>query len=63
MDWLVTNWYWMLLFVAFIAMHLFGHGGHGVHRSDGGADHQRRGGEWATDEVQKRRDNASGHQH
>lgn len=28
MDWLAQNWVWMLVGVAFVAMHLFGHGGH-----------------------------------
>ena len=27
MDWLAENWVWMLVFAAFIGMHLFGHGG------------------------------------
>jgi hypothetical protein len=32
MDWLAENWFFVMLFVAFIAMHLFGHGhGHGGH--------------------------------
>ena len=29
MAWLSQNWVWVLFFVAFVAMHLFGHGGHG----------------------------------
>jgi hypothetical protein len=29
MAWLTANWFWVLIFVAFLAMHLFGHGGHG----------------------------------
>ena len=29
MDWLAQNWLWVLFAAAFIAMHLFGHGGHG----------------------------------
>ena len=29
MEWLAQNWVWVLLIGAFIAMHLFGHGGHG----------------------------------
>ena len=29
MQWLSQNWIWVLVFVAFIAMHMFGHGGHG----------------------------------
>jgi hypothetical protein len=36
MDWLSQNWIWVLVFVAFIGMHLFGHGGgHGGHGSGG----------------------------
>jgi hypothetical protein len=29
MQWVVENWIWILLGVGMIAMHLFGHGGHG----------------------------------
>ncbi|MBN8761892.1 MAG: hypothetical protein J0I63_00855 [Thiobacillus sp.] len=29
MDWLAQNWIWVVFFVLFIGMHLFGHGGHG----------------------------------
>jgi Protein of unknown function (DUF2933) len=31
MDWLAENWFWVLIGVVFIVMHLFGHGGHGGH--------------------------------
>jgi hypothetical protein len=31
MQWFVINWFWILIGVAFVAMHLFGHGGHGRH--------------------------------
>lgn len=31
MAWLAENWFWVLIFIAFIAMHMFGHGGHGGH--------------------------------
>lgn len=31
MDWLSQNWFFVLLLVAFVGMHLFGHGGHGGH--------------------------------
>lgn len=31
MDWLSQNWFWVFVFVAFMAMHIFGHGGHGGH--------------------------------
>ncbi len=27
MEWLSQNWFWVVVFVAFFAMHLFGHGG------------------------------------
>jgi len=30
MDWLAENWVWVLIGIAFFAMHL-GHGGHGGH--------------------------------
>lgn len=29
MEWLQQNWFWVVVFVAFVGMHLFGHGGHG----------------------------------
>jgi len=32
MAWLTANWFWVLILIAFIAMHMFGHGGHGGHR-------------------------------
>ncbi|MCB1740432.1 MAG: DUF2933 domain-containing protein [Burkholderiaceae bacterium] len=38
MDWLTENWIWVIFGVAFIAMHLFGHGGHGRH-GGGGCGH------------------------
>lgn len=31
MEWFSQNWVWVLFFIAFIAMHMFGHGGHGGH--------------------------------
>lgn len=36
MAWFTANWFWILTFIAFIAMHMFGHGGHGGHGSHGG---------------------------
>ena len=39
MEWLSENWLWVLIGVAFLAMHMFGHGGHGGrggHGSQGG---------------------------
>jgi hypothetical protein len=38
MDWLAENWFFVLLFIAFIAMHLFGHG-HGGHSHGGHGAH------------------------
>jgi len=29
MEWLVENWFLVLIGILFVAMHLFGHGGHG----------------------------------
>ena len=29
MQWLLDNWIWVLLGGGMVAMHLFGHGGHG----------------------------------
>lgn len=32
MDWLAENWFWVLVLVLFVGMHMFGHGGmHGGH--------------------------------
>lgn len=31
MDWLSENWVWVLVAIAFFALHIFGHGGHGGH--------------------------------
>lgn len=39
MEWLQQNWFWVVVFVTFFAMHLFGHGGHGGH--GGGHGHDR----------------------
>ena len=58
MEWLAQNWVWVLFFVAFIAMHIFGHGGHGG-RSDVADKDSRPAGE---DHAQ-RTSRHSGHQH
>ena len=34
MDWLLSNWIWIVFGIAMIAMHMFGHGGHGGHSRD-----------------------------
>ena len=31
MEWLQSNWLWILFVVGVFAMHMFGHGGHGGH--------------------------------
>lgn len=35
MAWIGNNWIWILVGVAFIAFHLFGHGMHGGHKTHG----------------------------
>ena len=52
------NWIWVLFFIAFIAMHMFGHGGHGGHYGNND-DHktQSKGGDKSVSEQK------SGHQH
>jgi hypothetical protein len=35
-QWLATNWFWVLIGVLFVGMHLVGHGGHGGHGADAG---------------------------
>ncbi len=30
MDWLRENWFSVIIFILFIAIHLFGHGSHGM---------------------------------
>ena len=59
MAWLAANWFSVLVFIAFIAMHMFGHGGHGGH-----ARHQNRG-QGEKDEAQRGAININlgGHQH
>ncbi|MBW6507798.1 MAG: hypothetical protein K0B00_13795 [Rhodobacteraceae bacterium] len=37
MQWLIDNWFLVLLGGGMIAMHLFGHGSHGSHGSHGGS--------------------------
>jgi hypothetical protein len=62
MKWLLENWFWIVVVVAFVAMHLVGHGGHGGHAGPG-SDPAQRGG--PQDEGAGRRDEkgSGGHQH
>lgn len=58
MEWFSQNWIWVLFFMGFIAMHLFGHGRHGGH---GGRHHDAK--PVGNDRAQRATDNGSGHQH
>ena len=35
MEWIAQNWFWLLVFAAFVVLHLVGHGGHGGHGRHG----------------------------
>ena len=70
MDWLTQNWIWVVFFVLFIGMHLFGHGGHGGGGGcGGGGGHGGHGGEGGGDDQgpagkeQPGKDTPQGHQH
>ena len=52
MQWLQSNWIWIAMGVAFVAMHLFGHGMHGGH---GGHNRDR-----SSDPDNTRKDDATG---
>lgn len=61
MAWFAANWFWVLIFIAFIAMHVFGHGGHGGGHRHHGSDTARSG-----DDEPQARDvdtGSSRHQH
>lgn len=63
MDWLSPNWVWMLIAMAFVALHLFGPGGHGGGRRHGAAI-QRQGAKDSRRRDEQRGENASiGHRH
>jgi len=51
MDWLTANGFWVVIFIAFVGMHLFCHGGHHRH---GGTDHPLAKGEEGSAEGQAR---------
>jgi len=42
MDWIGNNWIWIAFALAFLALHTFGHGGHGHGRRHGGHGRRRR---------------------
>ena len=59
MEWLSENWVWVLIGVAFVATHMFGHGGHGRHGGGG-----RSGGKTSRESVEQRDlDAPSAHRH
>lgn len=58
MDWLVQNWVWVLVFAAFIGMHMFGHGGHGGHSGHSGEENKR-----STDAKEQSKNRPQGHHH
>lgn len=60
MQWLATNWFWVVIGILFIGMHLFGHGGHGGH---GGGSSERRGDPRDTGAAQDPVATRSGHHH
>jgi hypothetical protein len=60
MDWALENWFWILIFVLFIAMHLFGHGGHIGH---GRGDGERDGNERENDKAERGSINKTPHEH
>ncbi len=57
MDWIVQSWVWIVVFVVFIGMHLFGHGGHGGHNGHGGENQH------PTDGKQLRKGRSQSHYH
>jgi hypothetical protein len=38
MAWLLQNWFWVLIAIIFVGVHLVGHGGHGGHGHGGHAN-------------------------
>lgn len=65
MTWLADNWFWVLIFIAFIAMHMFDHGGHGGHGGHGVRDRPRSPADKTTTEASGRAGStpADRHQH
>lgn len=58
MQWLAENWVWIVVFVVFIGLHMFGHGGHGGGGGCGGGGEERR-----RRRRQGEAERPSGHQH
>ena len=62
MAWFTANWFWVLIFIAFVGMHLFGHGGHGGHGS-GDRQQTRDGGDKEAGPDRGANARPGGHQH
>lgn len=58
MEWLTQNWFWVVIFIVFIGMHLFGHGGHGGGGCGGGHGARR-----PRDKETSESERPQGHQH
>ncbi len=57
MQWLLDNWIWVLLGGGMLAMHLFGHGGHGKKRNEASSvEPKSKPTSPAVDGVEKQRD-------
>jgi len=61
MRWVTENWFWIVVFFAFVALHVFGHGGgHGGHGGGGRDEDEHRGHRPSGRDDEKR---SAGHQH
>jgi hypothetical protein len=57
MQWVQDNWIWILLGGGMIAMHVFGHGGHGKkHGGDSSVEPNAKPTSPTSDSVEKQRD-------
>jgi len=63
MEWLQQNWFWVVVFVAFFSMHLFGHGGHRGHGGGGGCGGGHGERQPSDKDEKKPQDKPPGHQH
>jgi hypothetical protein len=61
MAWISQNWVWVLFFIAFMAMHMFGHGGHGGHGGGGDSPRESKVGPKAAEQAAA--EQRQGHQH
>ncbi len=62
MAWFLENWFWVLIFIAFMAMHVFGHGGHGGHGKGEHRPSRDEGGKGDADGPAEKT-SSGGHQH